>query len=533
MRHGCWMAFAVAVVLAAAAQGQTRLTDVSGTIDFPAPGGPEEAPRTYIGAGRLDQAGTVTLQMDISQFTAAPRGTVGLGSGAGRVTVTMALNRQDRVVFQFESAELTPLRYNGAATVTGGAGAYRDAQGGGTVGLSQDPGTENWTMIANLEVAAGGKTQTVALKNSNLQVLGAKFKNQNQLTGTGTLAPFGNVTVKLMRMRDSSDLQQYSATWTLNEKDSFNTLSSFVGAKAPATVGANLSGAGGAFASATGNLTLGVTETAGGGYQWTVTGRILQPATPPKNAPVITSVTMVGHPDRVGTNAWLLIRGTNLVPATTPAAGVTWAESPEMAAGKMPAKLGEVTVNLNFRPVYIWAYCSAGTNAGCATDQIEVLTTLDAFAATLPLTVTNGSLTSLPYFVTKEGLAPSLALFSDRGDVVATRADGSLVGPKELCPSGCTTPAKPGETVRLWGTGFGLPAEPLTEGSAKQAGTFTGSGQCFLGEAVIRAVPALVSAGVYAIELRIPPSMPAGDQALACRYQTAVTPLGNMLAVAP
>lgn len=520
-----------AAVVGIAAQGQTKLTDVSGTIDFAAPAGPEEAPRTYVGAGRVEQLGTVSLQMDISQFTSAPRGTVGTGSGPGRGTVTMAFNRQDRLVFQFDSAELTPLQYAGPAVITGGTGAYQDARGTAQVRLSQDSGTENWTLTAGLDISAGGNVRTIQLKNSNLQVPAAKFRNGNRLTGTGTFAPFGNVTVNLTRWRDSTDLQQYAATWVLNDKDSFNTTAAFVGAKAPAQVGTNLTGAGGAFAHATGYLTINVTETAGGGYQWVVSGRVVQPTTPPKNAPVITSVEMVGRPDRVGTNAWLQIRGENLVPATTQAGGLTWVDSPEIAAGSMPVKLGNVSVNLNFRPLYVWSMCSVATTPECGQDQIDVLTTLDNSAATLPLTVTNGTLTSWPYFVTKESLAPSLALFSARGDVVATRLDGSLVGSRELCPSGCTTPAKPGETVRLWATGFGLPTEALTEGSAKQVGTYLRPASCFFGEYTIRVTPALISPGLTVMDMRIPASAPAGDHALLCSFQGAFTPLGNKLAV--
>ena len=45
---------------------------------------------------------------------------------------------------------------------------------------------------------------------------------------------------------------------------------------------------------------------------------------------------------------------------------------------------------------------------------------------------------------------------------MATRADYSWVGPSNLFPNATTVPAKPGDVIILWGTGFGAtnPAVP-------------------------------------------------------------------------
>ncbi|MEO8657911.1 MAG: FG-GAP-like repeat-containing protein, partial [Bryobacteraceae bacterium] len=75
----------------------------------------------------------------------------------------------------------------------------------------------------------------------------------------------------------------------------------------------------------------------------------------------------------VAANAWLEIHGVNLVPATTPAAGVTWANAPEFASGRMPTQLDGISVTINQQPAYIFFYCSAATSPVCSTDQVNAL----------------------------------------------------------------------------------------------------------------------------------------------------------------
>ena len=53
----------------------------------------------------------------------------------------------------------------------------------------------------------------------------------------------------------------------------------------------------------------------------------------------------------------------------------------------------------------------------------------------------------------------SPAFFSVGKYVLATHADGTLVGPADLMPG--ATPAAPNETIVLYGTGFGSTATPV------------------------------------------------------------------------
>ena len=55
--------------------------------------------------------------------------------------------------------------------------------------------------------------------------------------------------------------------------------------------------------------------------------------------------------------------------------------------------------------------------------------------------------------------------------VAATHANGSLLGPTYMSAPGFPfTPAKPGETIVLYGSGFGITLGSLTEGAATQSG---------------------------------------------------------------
>src|SRR5260370_21766177 len=88
---------------------------------------------------------------------------------------------------------------------------------------------------------------------------------------------------------------------------------------------------------------------------------------------VITSINVAGSPVSAGIvqNGWIEIHGKNLVPATTPAAGMIWSDAPDFAQGKLPTQIGGVTVTVNSKPAYLYFYCSAATSPGCATDQVN------------------------------------------------------------------------------------------------------------------------------------------------------------------
>jgi uncharacterized protein (TIGR03437 family) len=123
----------------------------------------------------------------------------------------------------------------------------------------------------------------------------------------------------------------------------------------------------------------------------------------------------------------------------------------------------------------------------------------------------NFGLASAAVTVQVQDVAPAFFLQSDGMHVVATHADGSLVGPTSTTTG--ATPAAPGETIVLYGTGFGVtnPAAPegkliTTPLSLATLPTITiggtGSQVAFAG---------LIYAGLYQINVTVPASSASGD----------------------
>ncbi len=250
------------------------------------------------------------------------------------------------------------------------------------------------------------------------------------------------------------------------------------------------------------------------------------------------NVARVGVPE-LAQNTWIVIKGTNLVPANTPSAGVTWSDASSFASGKMPTDLRGVSVLVNGLPAYVYFFCSAVTDSACAKDQINVLTPLDTIAPAGPtasVVVTNNGVSSPAFIVDRTAqIQPSFLLFSARGDVVAVHLDGSLVGPVTLYP-GASTPAKAGETVLLFPIGFGLPSTPVVNGSATQSGPLPGTVLCFVGTKLATVPGAIISPGLTQLNLVIPAGTPTGDNLIWCGYAIpdgprSQTPAGNLIAV--
>jgi uncharacterized protein (TIGR03437 family) len=237
-------------------------------------------------------------------------------------------------------------------------------------------------------------------------------------------------------------------------------------------------------------------------------------------------------------NAWLAIRGNNLVPSTTPASGVDWSKAPDFASGKMPTVLNGVSVKINDKPAYIYFFCSAVTASICPADQINVLAPLDTTQGAVNVVVTSPTGTSAPYRLRMETNSPAFLLFDAHGDIVARHLDAtySLLGPTTLYP-GLSTPAKAGEKILLAGIGFGLPTTTLVDGSSQQLGPLPQKPICFIGlnQATVSGAN-VVSPGLYLLTVIVPNGTPSGDNLVTCSYQGSAlinssTPSGDLINV--
>lgn len=232
----------------------------------------------------------------------------------------------------------------------------------------------------------------------------------------------------------------------------------------------------------------------------------------------------------IAQNAFLEIKGANLVPPTTPAAGVTWGDAPDFASGRMPTELGGVSVTVNGRPGFVSFYCSAATSAVCASDQVNVLAPLDDATGPVDVVVTSGGVSSAPFPVTLVPVMPSFLRLGATAYATASHADYSLLAPRNLYP-GISTPAAPGEVAVLWAVGFGLPVPPLTNGSSSQFGVLQETPVCTVAGYPADAVGYLVAPGLYQLNVTIPEQTPSGDNPVRCTYLGSATVPGTWITV--
>lgn len=453
-------------------------------------------------------------------------------SGPAQTTMTIAFNRLDIIsgtttVPDLNVTSPAPVNF----TIGGSTGIYSGATGSLIVTFTRIAGGAS-TGVASVSgsgtITVGGKPIAISIPQVNLGNPGFITQEINSATGGGTMAPFGNVTMTLTgRVFNNSSLHEATFAIAFNSSDSFNVYETY-GSQAPANAPFIITGGTGAFEGATGSGTVNIGPGANGTTVATFAGSVTQPAA---GVPVITGITAASGLAAIGQNTWIEIRGKNLTPPTTAAGGHFWSDAPEFLSGKMPTQSGGVSVTVNGNPAYVWWFCSAATTPACATDQINVLTPLDSAVGVVPVVVTNGAFSSAPFIVNMQSPALSMLLVDQKGYILATHADGSLIGPVTLFP-GASTPAKRGETIVLWAVGFGLPDGPIVEGSSTQSGPLPFFPSCFVAGNIPVIAATLISPGLYQLNVTLPNSAPVGDVPIFCIYTNkSFTPAGNLITV--
>jgi len=163
-------------------------------------------------------------------------------------------------------------------------------------------------------------------------------------------------------------------------------------------------------------------------------------------------------------NTYAAVTGQNL---STTNPGRTWAGSDFTMNSdgtlNMPTSLDGTSVTIGGAPAYI-NYVSPG--------QVNIITPPNVTGVNLPVVVTLDGQASATFNVTIQSLAPSFFTWQpgtpDFGKyLVAQHANGAKVGKVGLFPgtsANFTTPASPGETIILYGTGFGPTNPPIANG---------------------------------------------------------------------
>ena len=217
------------------------------------------------------------------------------------------------------------------------------------------------------------------------------------------------------------------------------------------------------------------------------------------SAPSISYViNAAGGSTTIAPNTWVQISGQNLSQAGDTR---TWQTS-DFVGNQMPTQLDQVSVTVNGKSAYIY-YISP--------TQINVLTPPDPITGPVQVVVTGNGAASLPFTAQAQALSPSFFQFSGGPYVAAEHGDYSLLGPTSLYP-GSSTPAMPGETVLLLGTGFGQTSTPVVSGSESQSGTLSPLPAVIIGGITAEVTYAgLISPGLFQINATVPTGAPSGD----------------------
>jgi uncharacterized protein (TIGR03437 family) len=256
----------------------------------------------------------------------------------------------------------------------------------------------------------------------------------------------------------------------------------------------------------------------GGDHIYTAQYTLAPPPGPPAIASVVNGASF--QPG-IAPGAWVTVQGANL--STT---SRSWAAA-DFVNNALPTQLDAVSMTIAGKPAYIAYVSPTQINAVASSDvpsgavDVQVITTLGA----------SGLLT-----VQSQVTAPSFFLWSGKYPV-ATRPDFSLAIANGLLSGAGTVPAKPGEVIILWGTGFGATAPVVPAGQLPLPGTLYSVVNVpsvtigNLAAPVIGAALASNSAGVYQIAVRIPDAAPDGDLPVTARIAGQQSPSGVFLTV--
>jgi uncharacterized protein (TIGR03437 family) len=227
------------------------------------------------------------------------------------------------------------------------------------------------------------------------------------------------------------------------------------------------------------------------------------------SGPVITTVSNAFGPSTtIAPNTWVAVKGIGLSSTSR-----AWQGS-DFVNNQMPVSLDGVSVTMNGERAYV--YYISGT-------QISVLTPPDLAPGPVQVRVTSGGKTSAVFTAQAQAISPSLFVFDTAGHVVATHLDLTDIGPVSLYP-GLTTPAHPGETIILYGNGFGMTTSPVVPGSVSQSGTLPSSVQIQInGVTASYSFAGLVSPGLYQFNVVAPGAgLISGDNTI--RFSTMARP---------
>jgi uncharacterized protein (TIGR03437 family) len=221
-------------------------------------------------------------------------------------------------------------------------------------------------------------------------------------------------------------------------------------------------------------------------------------------APILSSVLSAASSlPGAGANAWVSAYGQNL---SSDSRG--WL-SQDFQQNNLPTELDGVGLTVNGKPMAV-SYISPG--------QVNALVFSNVPAGAAYISATNSLGSSLPLTVNIQPVLPGLFTFSPPNSKYAAAvasSDGAYIAPAGVFGSGVTSrPAKPGEIIELYGTGFGPTNPPDTPGMLVQEPLpLVSQVQVLFGNSLSPKVDfaGLSASGLYQFNVVVP-NIPNGDQ---------------------
>jgi len=188
----------------------------------------------------------------------------------------------------------------------------------------------------------------------------------------------------------------------------------------------------------------------------------------------VVSASAFGGSTSVAPGSWVEIYGSNLAPHTR-----QWAGS-DFTGNNAPTMLDSVQVSIGGQKAFVDFISSGQVNAQLPSNVVT---------GPAQITLTNGTVTSAPFNITVNAtqpglLAPPTFKIGANQYVVAQFADGTYVLPAGAIASVASRPAKPGETIVIYGVGFGPNNQNILAGQiVTQANQLTLPLQILVGQA--------------------------------------------------
>lgn len=212
----------------------------------------------------------------------------------------------------------------------------------------------------------------------------------------------------------------------------------------------------------------------------------------------------------IAPGAWITVKGWNLSATTR-----TW-QATDFSGNNLPTQLDGVQVTVNGKPAYVY-YVSP--------TQLNVLAPDDATTGAVPVQVINTAGLSKMVTASESLTSPALfAVYEPTGTyVAAVRPDGTYLGPD--------MPVKPGDTILLYGTGFGPTTPPQPVGQLVTPAPLAGQATVQIGGvAASTSFSGLVSPGLYQFNVVVP-DIPDGDRPVSAAIGSAVSQPNMLLTI--